>query len=182
VPGTNPQRAPRLKNACTAAGPNASIGGLSPWCAAFKPNAPAATLITSVAKFVTPFRELKTMLTQEKPMTSATLTLGGRMRTATTLAAVAACLTIGALGTARADNQSITVKYSEHDLLTEQGSLALYRRISTAAHLVCDADDLRDLSRVAAARACREEAIAKAVQTVNSPQLAAVYAARRWHS
>jgi UrcA family protein len=124
------------------------------------------------------------MLTQEKPMTSASLTLGARLRTATTLAAVAACLTIGALGTARADTDtpSIAVKYTEHDLVTEQGSLELYRRISTAAHMVCDPDDLRDLSKVAAARACREKAIAKAVQTVNSPQLAAVHAARRWHS
>jgi UrcA family protein len=115
-------------------------------------------------------------------MTSATLTLGGRLRTATTLAAVAACLTIGALGTARADTPSITVKYTEHELVTEQGTLALYRRISNAADMVCDADDLRDLSKLAAARACREEVIAKAVQTVNSPQLAAVYAAHRWHS
>jgi UrcA family protein len=122
------------------------------------------------------------MQPQEKPMTSATLTLGGRLRTATTLAAVAACLALGALGTARADSQSIAVKYTEQDLASEQGTLALYRRIATAARLVCDVGDISDMHQMAAAKACREEAVAKAVQTVNSPKLAAVYAAHRWHT
>jgi UrcA family protein len=123
------------------------------------------------------------MLTQEKPMTPATLTLRGRVRTATTLAAVAACLAIGALGTARADDvRSVAVKYTERDLATEQGTLALYRRIAIAARLVCDAGDLADMHRVAAAKVCRQQAVAKAVQDVNNPKLAALYAAEHWRT
>lgn len=109
-------------------------------------------------------------------MTSATLTVGGRVRTATTLAAIAACLTVGALGTARADSPTVAVKYTATELATEQGTLAVYRRISSAAHLVCDDEGTSDVRRLATARACRNEAIAKAVQTVNSAKLAAVYA------
>ncbi len=116
-------------------------------------------------------------------MTSATLTLRGRLRTATLLAAVAAGLAVGALGTARADDvPAVAVKYTAHDLATEQGTLALYRRISTAAHLVCDAAGRGDMRRMAEQYTCREQAVAKAVQAVNSPKLAALYAAHRWRT
>jgi UrcA family protein len=131
---------------------------------------------------VTHFTELKIMQTQEKPMTSAMLTLGGRLRTATTLAALAACLAVGALGTARAAGPSIAVRYTGQDLATEEGSQALYARIEAAARAVCPVDDIRDLRAVAAARACRKQAIEQAVRSVDNPKLAAVYAARRWHT
>lgn len=112
-------------------------------------------------------------------MTSQTLTLGGRLRSATALTAVAACLAIGALGTARADAPSMRVSYQDLNLSTEKGSQALYARIASAARAVCAAEDIRDLKARPAINACREEAIARAVHNVDSPRLAALYAAHQ---
>ena len=117
-------------------------------------------------------------------MTSATLNLGGRLRTAVAFAALAACTAIGAVGSAHAasaDVPALKVRYSDLNLSTEQGSLALYGRIVAAAHQVCVADDIRDLQAEAAVKACREHAIAQAVRDVNSPMLASVYAERLRH-
>jgi len=124
------------------------------------------------------------MSTQEKPMTSARLNPGGRLRTAVALTVLATCTAIGAVGSARAASANaagLTVRYSDLNLSTEQGALILYGRIVAAAYRVCAADNMLDLNAMAAARACREEAIAKAVRDVNSPMLAAVYAERQRH-
>ncbi|HYM41847.1 MAG TPA: UrcA family protein [Steroidobacteraceae bacterium] len=110
-------------------------------------------------------------------MTSQTLTIGGRLRAATTLTAVAACLAIGTLGSARAAEPSMRVAYQDLNLSTEQGSQALYARIAAAARAVCAPEDIRDLQARAAVNSCREQAIAHAVQSVDSPRLAALYAA-----
>lgn len=117
-------------------------------------------------------------------MTSATLNLGGRLRTTMALTILATCTAIGAVGTARAANAEtpqLTVHYSDLNLSTEQGSLALYGRIVAAASKVCVAENIRDLRAFAAARVCREQAVAKAVRDVNSPMLASVYAERLRH-
>jgi len=116
-------------------------------------------------------------------MTSATLNLGGRLAAVFTV--LAACIAIGAVGSAQAataDVPALKVRYSDLNLSSEQGSLALYGRIVAAAHQVCAVDDIRDLRAVAAAQACREQAIAQAVRDVNSPRLASVYAERLRHS
>jgi UrcA family protein len=116
-------------------------------------------------------------------MTSATLSIGGRLRAAAVFAALAACTALGAVGSAHAaaDSPALKVRYSDLNLSTEQGSLVLYGRIVAAAHQVCAVDDIRDLKAVRAANACREQAIAQAVRDVNSPMLASVYAARLQH-
>lgn len=117
-------------------------------------------------------------------MTSATLNAGRRLRAAMALTVLAACTAIGAVGSARADNAeppALKVRYSDLNLSTEQGSLALYGRIVEAAHQVCRIDNIRDLRTVAAAKACREQAVAQAVRDVNSPMLASVYAERLRH-
>lgn len=119
-------------------------------------------------------------------MTSATLNFAARLRTATGFALLAACVAVGATSAAHAATESadapaLTVRYSDLNLATEQGSLALYGRIVAAAQQVCVADDIRDLHAVAAARACREQAIAKAVRDVHSPVLASLYAERARH-
>jgi UrcA family protein len=130
---------------------------------------------------VTRPEDQETVVQQEKPMTSATVTAGTRLRAAATLAALTACLAAGAFATARADSlsagPSVTVSYRDLNIATEQGSRVLYHRIVSAARQVCSAEDIRDLSAVAATQACRARAIAQAVQTVNSPALAAVHAA-----
>jgi UrcA family protein len=120
-------------------------------------------------------------------MTSVTLNLGGRLRAAMAFTALAACTAIGAIGSAHAaaadDSPALTVRYSDLDLSTEQGSLTLYGRIVAAANQVCGFEDsLQDmrgnLRAVAVARACRNHAIAQAVRDVNSPKLASVHAER----
>ncbi|HLY52817.1 MAG TPA: UrcA family protein [Steroidobacteraceae bacterium] len=112
-------------------------------------------------------------------MTSATLTTGERLRAATTLAALAACFALGALGTARAAEPSMKVSYQDLNLSTEQGSQTLYARIADAARAVCVVEDIRDLRARAAVNTCREQAIARAVHGVDSPKLAALYAAHQ---
>ncbi|MGP8034432.1 MAG: UrcA family protein [Steroidobacteraceae bacterium] len=115
-------------------------------------------------------------------MTSATLTIGERLRAATTAAAVAACLALGAASNAHAASEpTLRVSYGDLNLTTEQGSRALYGRIVDAARAVCVADDIRDLSAVAAAHACRQQAIARAVRQVHNPMLASVYEAQLQH-
>ena len=115
-------------------------------------------------------------------MTSATLNPGRRLRTAVAFTVLATCAAVGAIGSAHAANSpALTVRYSDLNLSTEQGSLALYGRIVAAAHQVCTAEGIRDLRAVAAVKDCREQAIAQAVHAVNSPMLASVYAERLRH-
>ena len=117
-------------------------------------------------------------------MTSATLSLGGRLRAAVAFTALATCAAVGAVGSAHAataDAPAIRVSYADLNLSTEEGSLALYARIVAAAHEVCAVDVFRDLRAVAASRTCTEQAIARAVRDVNNPTLASVYAARMQH-
>ena len=115
-------------------------------------------------------------------MTTATLNIASRLRTASALALVAACVAVGATSAAHAATESsdaptFTVRYSDLDLTSDQGSQALYARIVAAAQQVCVAEDIRDLRAVAAAHSCREQAIAQAVRDVHSARLASVYAA-----
>jgi len=118
-------------------------------------------------------------------MTSATLNPGVRLRAAMAFTLLATCAAVGAIGSAHAatsaDSPALKVRYADLNLSTEQGSLALYGRIVEAARQVCVIDDIRDLRIVAAAKACREQAIAQAVRDVNSPMLASVYAERLRH-
>ena len=73
------------------------------------------------------------------------------------------------------EQPSIVVRYGDLNLDTAAGAQALYRRIVGAAHQVCPEPRSRDLRSFAAARACRTEAIARAVRQVNSPRLAAAH-------
>ena len=115
-------------------------------------------------------------------MKNAELTRKLAGRSAAALLALTAC--VGMLSTASAapsddagDAPKITVRYSDLDLSTEAGAKSLYNRISMAARQVCPSDDSRELSRFAIARACQHAAVERAVRAVNSPHLAAAYAA-----
>lgn len=70
------------------------------------------------------------------------------------------------------------VRYTDLDLQTEAGALALYTRISTAARRVCPDEGSRNLQWLAAIRACRAQAIDRAVSGIGSEKLAAIHAAR----
>ena len=72
---------------------------------------------------------------------------------------------------------AITVRYSDLDLSSAQGTQVLYKRIVAAANRVCSEAGVRDLKRAAAADACAQQAIARAVEGVHSPRLVALYSA-----
>jgi UrcA family protein len=88
----------------------------------------------------------------------------------------AAATGVSAAATPAAEPPSVVVHYADLNLATEQGARALYRRIAIAAWNVCPHADNRDLIAAAVSRACREQAIARAVQEVGTPLLAAVHA------
>jgi UrcA family protein len=86
------------------------------------------------------------------------------------------------LGTANAqsptgDVPSIVVKYSDQSLATDQGVNELYRRIVRAAEKVCPQASMKNLSALARAEECRDQAVARAVRHIDNSQLAALYAA-----
>lgn len=104
-----------------------------------------------------------------------------RPRTLTALAvgalATAALLGSPAIATAAqpaADAPQTTVYYNYHELATDQGSRALYERITRAAREVCPAYS-RDLTALAAAKECQRAAVAQAIDQIGSARLAAVH-------
>ena len=70
--------------------------------------------------------------------------------------------------------RSETVKFSDLNVNTSQGVQALYGRIHAAAWRVCVTTSNDPLYQIGA-RDCARKAEAKAVATVNLPQLTAVY-------
>ncbi len=73
---------------------------------------------------------------------------------------------------------SVALKYSAQSLESDTGVNELYRRIVRAAEQVCPASSIHDLSAMQREKACRREAVARAIQQVNNARLAALYAAR----
>lgn len=67
---------------------------------------------------------------------------------------------------------SVVVRYADLDVATPNGAAKLYRRIATAAHQVCPDADSRRLEDKMAAWSCRRQAVNRAVQSVNSPEVA----------
>jgi UrcA family protein len=93
--------------------------------------------------------------------------------------AAAASLTQAA--TPASEVPSVTVKYADLNLSTDEGTNRLYSRITSAARAVCEREGSRDLATFAASRACESAAIARAVSEVHSARLAAAYATRIKH-
>lgn len=106
-------------------------------------------------------------------------------RSTAALAALTACLLLGAAGAAHAVQPAdaaptVRVSYGDLNLASEQGNSTLYARIVSAARTVCGVGevDIRDLHALASARSCEAHAIAQAVSDVPSPKLAALYSSR----
>ncbi len=72
----------------------------------------------------------------------------------------------------------VAVNYADLDISTTAGAEKLYERIRLAAEQVCPAVDFMDLQRHRVAVRCLNEAVAHAVNSIASPQLAAIHAAR----
>jgi UrcA family protein len=91
--------------------------------------------------------------------------------------ALSCALTVGAASAATVDSNvpTVVVHYTSESLATDSGVKTLYRRLVHAAEQVCPQSD-GTLFVSSAARACRQEAIARAVEQVNNPHLAALHA------
>jgi UrcA family protein len=100
-------------------------------------------------------------------------------RTATLAATVLATFAGAALaGSMDADSvPSVSITYADLNVGTPQGADQLYQRIVRAASTVCPAADIRDLTAFRIYRTCVQDAVARAVSSISSPQLAAVYEA-----
>ena len=109
--------------------------------------------------------------------------ISSRPRALTTLA-VAAFTAAGGLGAPMVataaqpavEAPQVTISYSPHELASEQGTRALYRRIRTAAESVCPGWNSRDLDEWAASRECQSRAVAQAIGQIGNARLAALHA------
>jgi len=81
------------------------------------------------------------------------------------------------VGDASADAPRITLRYAASSLDSAAGTEALYRRIVAAAEQVCPDTGGDPLHFNAAVRACRAQAVARAVQGIGNPRLAALHEA-----
>lgn len=68
------------------------------------------------------------------------------------------------------------VHYNSLELTSDNGTQALYKRLVSAARVVCPGYDSRDLAAYADSRACQREAVARAIMHIGSARLAAVHA------
>lgn len=67
---------------------------------------------------------------------------------------------------------SVVVKYSDLDVATPTGAAKLYRRISSAAQRVCPDAVSGRLEDKMATWSCRRQAVNRAIESVNSPEVA----------
>jgi UrcA family protein len=108
-------------------------------------------------------------------------TAGSRARVALVLlGSLAGVMAAGAAGAATPDSdvRSVVVKFGDLTLDTDSGVNQLYRRIVFAASRVCPDDGMRDLMAHQRIEQCRKQAIARAIQQIDNPRLAALHAVR----
>jgi UrcA family protein len=85
-----------------------------------------------------------------------------------------ACVWAGSTAYAGEELRSQTVKFQDLNVNTPEGVRALYSRIHAAAWQVCSSTTGDPIEQMGA-RACARKAEAKAIETVNLPQLTAFY-------
>jgi UrcA family protein len=115
--------------------------------------------------------KLTNYLTEEITMNSNIKT-ANRMPLAFSAAMLAACVWLVSPAFAGEQLRSETVKFPDLNMNTPEGVQALYRRIHAAALRVCTSTD--PIQQLAASD-CAKNAEAKAIETVNLPQLTAFY-------
>lgn len=91
-------------------------------------------------------------------------------------AALLASPTVASAAQPEAVAPATTVYYNFSDLATDQGTRALYARITRAAKAVCPSDDPLDLDAWSAARECQQQAVSRAIHQIGDAHLAAVFA------
>jgi UrcA family protein len=78
-------------------------------------------------------------------------------------------------GASAGDAPSVTVRYGDLNLTSQEGIASLYGRIGKAAAVVCSALDGRDLMRETLWHDCYSHAVANAVHTVHNETLSAYH-------
>jgi UrcA family protein len=78
-------------------------------------------------------------------------------------------------GVGAGDAPSVTVRYGDLNLTSQEGIASLYGRIRNAAAAVCSALDGRDRMREMLWHDCYNHAVANAVQTVHNETLSAYH-------
>lgn len=114
-------------------------------------------------------------------MTSQTARFNGFTRATLTVLAsglVGLGASVATAATAADEAPAVHVNYSDLNLATEQGNLALYKRIVSAARQVCPINTGPNARLAAQAQHCVDEAVARAVRDVQSPTLAELQATR----
>jgi UrcA family protein len=102
-------------------------------------------------------------------------------RTFSTILSGAATLALLLVGTSAFAGEasdvapSAIVKFSDLNVSTSVGALALYKRIHTTAQLVCSTNGTWSMQKVQREAACVDQAEARAVAQVNTPTLTAYY-------
>jgi UrcA family protein len=109
---------------------------------------------------------------------AATRSAGASLKFALIAAGMGCVMAAGAASAATLDPDvpSLVVRYSSYQLATQSGVQEVYRKIVRAAARVCPDADIRNPHAVVIAKACRDQAIARAVHDINNSQLAALYA------
>src|SRR5215831_2213807 len=97
-----------------------------------------------------------------------------RMPLALSTAMLLACVWAASPALAEEAQKSQTVKFQDLDVNTREGVQTLYRRIHAAAWHVCLTTSTDPIYQEVA-RDCAKKAEAKAIETVNLPQLTALY-------
>ncbi len=67
---------------------------------------------------------------------------------------------------------SIVVRYNDLDIATPNGAAELYRRIASAAQKLCPDAVTSRLEDKMATWSCRRQAVNRAIESVNSPEVA----------
>lgn len=83
--------------------------------------------------------------------------------------------------TANGEATHVVLHYDRQSVQTSAGAQVMYRRILQAAEQVCPAGPGEQHILSAATRACRAQAIARAVQSIDSPRLVALHEASSKH-
>jgi UrcA family protein len=119
-------------------------------------------------------------------MIAPVLASSSSSRTRIAIAALAGLLAVSVVSVSRAgmapqpdpDAPRLTVDYKDLDLGSEKDALTLYRRIEKAAREVCPQPTKYSMRVTELSRRCVAGAISRAVNEVNSPQLARLNAVR----
>ena len=99
------------------------------------------------------------------------------MATAVSMAASAGNYSETFTSTSAEGLRTTTVSYTDLDLVSTEGRATLEHRISRAAREVCGSSNFREAGSLRQAtenKSCYESAIARAMEQVSSPQLAAI--------